>query len=863
MPIGAFRLNTISKLIAEATVIYARTALTITARNSVQVGTAQSKFGGASVFYPTGNNHYLETSGISIGSGDFTIECWARKAAASEMVIFDNRTAGTQVSVYVESNAGGNLRLFVNGSYVLTSSNSMTTDTWTHLAISRSGGVTRFFINGVVSTNTYTDSNNYGTNKPLNIGASWTGSTGWSGYLDEIRVSNSARYTSSFTPSEQVFVNDANTTLLIHGDGTNASTTFTDDNFSHRRAVSVSGDAQISTAQSKFGTASALFDGTGDRLSITGNDLAFGTGNFTVEMWFRMASVQTNPTLIDWRPGSNGAYIALSLDAGKPYLYVNSAVRIISSTALSANVWYHLALSRSGTETKLFVDGTQVGSTYTDNTNYIGTTATIGELNAAWGLTGYGFSGWIDEIRISNSARYTTAFTPSTTAFEPDTNTLQLLHCDGTTLSTQIYNDIYAPPAVGHQSKTVMPYGNAQISTAQSKFGGSSVLLDGTLDYLAVPYNASFAYGTGDFTIEFWIRFNALSTVDNKLIWDQSTGSGGAYPQIYVTTAQKFIYYANNANRCIGTTTAVINTWYHIAVSRTAGSTRLFVNGIQEGNTYSDSTNYLSNTTEFRIGQSFNITYPDNPNCYYDEIRVSNNSRYSTTFTPATAAFQSDANTILLIHGDGVNGSTKIVDDGSNPVVLDDVVVHASNTSTGSTITIPSAADIGDYAVLFDTSTTTTDTTPTNWTSLNKATTTGIRTNVSYKRLVSGDPGSTITGMAGTTRKIILIIKGNSDITNVTISTPGSQATTATPTNQTISGSVNTPTVFFATYASTGSITTRGWTTGTPIEYSSFSTSGIYVKALTYGRGTTPATATISMSDGGTNTLQSFSIKFS
>jgi hypothetical protein len=209
------------------------------------------------------------------------------------------------------------------------------------------------------------------------------------------------------------------------------------------KTITASGNAQVDTAQSKFGSASALFDGTGDRLSIgSSNDLAFGTGDFTVEMWFRMASVQASPTLIDWRPGSNGAYVSLSLDNGKPYLYANTGVRILSATALSATTWYHLALSRSGTSTKLFVDGTQVGSTYTDSTSYVGTTPTIGELNAAWGLTGYGFSGHIDEIRISNIARYTANFTAPTSAFVNDSNTLLLIHADGTDASTTFTDDI-------------------------------------------------------------------------------------------------------------------------------------------------------------------------------------------------------------------------------------------------------------------------------------------------------------------------------------------------------------------------------------------------------------------------------------
>jgi len=170
----------------------------VTAVGNAQVDTAQSKFGNASALFD-GTGDYLtlvSDNNFGWGTGDFTIEGWFYKNAASQMVLFDQRTSSTsQLSVYVESNAAGNLRLFVNGSYVLTSSNAMTTGVWTHIAITRASGTTRFFINGTVSTNTYADTNDYGTTKPLVIGATWNGSTAFNGWIDEFRISNSARYT--------------------------------------------------------------------------------------------------------------------------------------------------------------------------------------------------------------------------------------------------------------------------------------------------------------------------------------------------------------------------------------------------------------------------------------------------------------------------------------------------------------------------------------------------------------------------------------------------------------------------------------------------------------------------------------------
>jgi hypothetical protein len=124
------------------------------------------------------------------------------------------------------------------------------------------------------------------------------------------------------------------------------------------------------------------------------------------------------------------------------YLYVDGAYRIgRSGTQFTTNTWYHVALSRSGTSTRLFIDGTQVHSTYTDTTSYVGTAPDIGELNSSFGLTGYGTIGHIDEFRISSTARYTANFTPTTTAFVNDADTLLLIHANGTDASTTFTDD--------------------------------------------------------------------------------------------------------------------------------------------------------------------------------------------------------------------------------------------------------------------------------------------------------------------------------------------------------------------------------------------------------------------------------------
>ena len=96
-------------------------------------------------------------------------------------------------------------------------------NTWYHFAVCRSGSTLRIFRNG---TQIYTGTN---TNNYFITTTAYVGNI-FNGYIDELRVSNSARYTANFTAPTTAFVNDANTVLLIHANGTNGSTTFTDDN---------------------------------------------------------------------------------------------------------------------------------------------------------------------------------------------------------------------------------------------------------------------------------------------------------------------------------------------------------------------------------------------------------------------------------------------------------------------------------------------------------------------------------------------------------------------------------------------------------------------------------------------------------
>ena len=207
--------------------------------------------------------------------------------------------------------------------------------------------------------------------------------------------------------------------LLLHFNGANGSTTFTDSS-SNNLTVTATGNAQISTAQSKFGGAAGYFDGNGDYLTVASNPVFnFGTGDFTIEGWVYLSSVSGDWFIVS-SSGSGGMFFGYSSSVS-PYGWgvgrTGVAWDYITASTATTNTWYHVAVCRSGTSLRIFVNGTQVGTTNTNSQSYnlSATSLTIASQGATYYLNGY-----IDELRVTKgTARYTANFTVPSAAF-PD-----------------------------------------------------------------------------------------------------------------------------------------------------------------------------------------------------------------------------------------------------------------------------------------------------------------------------------------------------------------------------------------------------------------------------------------------------------
>ena len=218
--------------------------------------------------------------------------------------------------------------------------------------------------------------------------------------------------------------------LLLHGDGTNGSTTFTDSS-PVPKTPSFVGSAQISTAQSNFGGASMSFVRSPSSYLTVSNstaDFSFATFDFTIEAWIRLNALPSGSGypnsfwLVGGGPQSSGTGFDIAFSNTNLTISLtnfDSALHINTAHGLAINTWYHIAVVRSGSTLYAFRDGTQLATASVSGVT-ADPMATGLAISAAEpvGATQGNFNGYIDELRITRGvARYTAAFTAPTEPF--------------------------------------------------------------------------------------------------------------------------------------------------------------------------------------------------------------------------------------------------------------------------------------------------------------------------------------------------------------------------------------------------------------------------------------------------------------
>jgi hypothetical protein len=596
-------------------------------------------------FTPYGSNwsNYFDGSGdrltvpanaaFNFSTGDFTVELWfyANSVSGNQWIIGpDNtvnypwvmQTVGTAIR-FISNNAANDFR---------PTSFTLATGTWNHFAVTRSGSTMYWFTNGTLN-GTQTYSTAIGSNTiDLQIGTTGSGSGDpTNGYVSNLRVvKGTAVYTSSFTPSTTPLTAITNTSLLTCQSNRfidNSSNAFTITKYNDVSVQRFSPFSPTSAYSTSVIGGSGYFDGSGDTLSLASQTaLNFGTGDFTLEAWVYATTTLGDATCIFTAETTGGMMFGTNGSAGSGVWAIgrkNTAWDYSSSTVPALNQWQHVAVCRSGTSVRIFINGVQSGTTGTNSTAY--------NLGLGGTVVGYQvnyMNGYFSSIRATNTALYTTTFTPPSAPLTVVSGTaLLLLTTNAGILDNAMMNDL----------ETV---GNAQISTSVKKYGTGSMLFDGNGDY-AISYNPNlYIFGTGDFTVEAWVYPTSFPAEAAIITTATSTDYQGFTVNVG-TSGNIIIALGAGGSWTVVTTsggTLTANTWQHIALTRSGNVFRMFVSGTQSYTT-TNSVSLTNTNNAISVGgrtagggQYFNG--------YIDDVRISKGlARYTSTFTPSTTAF--------------------------------------------------------------------------------------------------------------------------------------------------------------------------------------------------------------------------------
>jgi len=624
---------------------------TITRNGSTTQGSF-SPYGSNWSNYFDGTGDYLSApanSGLDLGTGDFTIECWFQydttppSGSGYDYLWGIGANATTGLGLYIQ---GGVPKVW-NGSALLTTTGSISGSTWYHIAAVRSSGTLTVYLNGTSIGSVALSSNlSGGGSSGFNI-ARWANAPDpqeFFGYVSNLRiVKGTAVYTTSFTPSTNPLSAISGTSLL-----TCQSNRFIDSSASNL-AITVSGNPSVQRLN-PFGSASAYatstiggsgyFNGTTDYLSVANStSLQLRSSQFTIEGWFYtpIGATDANYPISQVAGGSESSinWFVRTTSGNKLrlVLMVATTPTVIDSTAsIQINAWNYFAITCDGTGTsnvRMWLNGVYQGVAVFDISTLNNNSAAT--VVGSWVGAGTYMNGYLTDIRvIKGTALYTGTgnITVPTSPLTSVTNTQLLANMtNGAIYDNSMLNNLYS-------------LGNAQISTSVKKYGTGSLAFDGTGDSLQYPFTPLIPNGTESFTIECWINVSVLKNYNYIFC--------AGYPiQIYIAsdgTIGTAFNDTENSSTYFGVMTSSVaittGTWYHVAIVRNVSSFVLYIDGVSRGSATSSNSILLSTTYKPTVANALESAATYCFNGYIDDFRITKGyARYTSNFTPPTAAF--------------------------------------------------------------------------------------------------------------------------------------------------------------------------------------------------------------------------------
>jgi hypothetical protein len=360
-----------------------------------------------------------DNTDFEFGSGDFTVECWAKQNSTSGFDVFVGKYGGSSDGEFILGKNANTPTFYWqdssgNANINATNFRGNTSD-WYHIAGVREGDVFTLYVNGICENSTTDATTIKTTSNKLTIGIeNDESSSAFDGYLQDVRIYKGVAKYSGTTVGTQYFIPPATNPDILPD-----------------TPSGVSGGSKLA----KITDGAVAFDGTNDYLSVAdSSDLELGDSDFTIEGYYYISSLSAIRSLYakransssygtSWYVSTNGSIaIALSTDGSDWTLDSSSSAGVVVT-----NKWHHLAVTRSGTSVKQFVDGVEVDSgTLSGSIHDNSSAVTIGVSGED---ESFDFSGFMSNVRvIKGTALYTTNFTPPSAPLTNVTNT-KLLCC--------------------------------------------------------------------------------------------------------------------------------------------------------------------------------------------------------------------------------------------------------------------------------------------------------------------------------------------------------------------------------------------------------------------------------------------------
>jgi hypothetical protein len=628
----------------------------VIARNGNATQGSFSPYGQNWSGYFDGTGDYLAaptSSNLVFGTGDFCVEMWYYQATNATAGLFSNSVSSgggdAQFEIQIASSTFYPTVYGWNTAF-LTSSVASTGGAWNHLVVCRNGTTLSMFLNGVRVATT-TTSNNFSSTNAFNIGRQASNGAYLTGYISNLRV---AKGSSVYDPTQSTITVPTSPLTAVSGTSllTCQSNRFID-NSTNNFAITVNGDTSIqksspfgltANASPTFTGGSAYFDTNGDYIgspqSATYN---LSIGNWTIEAWYySFSDLSQSARYMTFIPSSGSTYGILPGNGAFILNLFGSSSPISTSIPSTLYRWQHIALVKSGSTTTLYINGIAGGS---------GTVSWVDAPTAIYvggnpGGYAYYFSGYVSDFRFVRNAVYTGNFTlPSlpltlsgnSSIYSNTTNVNTTFSVANTNLMLNFTEGAIKDSTMYIDAKSV---GDAKLGF-ETPYSGSyySNYFDSSGDYFTCS-TSSAQFGTGNFTVEFWIYPTTVASA--IAVIDFRSSVGASYGQIYINTDGTVHFYL--PTDIATTNSVVINTWNHVAITRTAGTLQMFINGVSG---YSASNSGTFNAAAVTIGAAVNGG--SGVNGYISNLRfVTGTGIYTTAFTPPTSPLTAVSGTSLL-----------------------------------------------------------------------------------------------------------------------------------------------------------------------------------------------------------------------